>query len=233
MPRRITLSITNPEQRGDDQDLVSLEIYPDMTIETLRSSIQAETRIEPASQHLYHNGQLITDNSKTMTEMQIGDGELLALHVRDMRGSTGVPTPHNNRPAQPQQPGTRNPDQDAEMIRLQLLGDPRLRAEVSRQQPELASALEDPARFAQIYSQTYERDRRERSERQRQIQMLNADPFDIDAQAKIAEIIRQERVMENLQNAMEHNPEGTNSSVMDHPPPLPSPFSSHSGALLT
>lgn len=198
---------------------MSLEIYPDMTIETLRSSIQAETRIEPASQHLYHNGQLITDNSKTMTELQIGDGEMLALHVRDMRGSTGVPTPHN-RPAQQQQPGARSPDQDAEMIRLQLLGDPRLRAEVSRQQPELASALEDPARFAQIYTQTYERDRRERAERQRQIQMLNADPFDIDAQAKIAEIIRQERVMENLQNAMEHNPEGTDPSAPAPPPSL-------------
>ncbi len=189
-----------------------------MTIETLRSSIQAETRIEPASQHLYHNGQLIADNSKTMAELQIGDGEMLALHVRDMRGSTGVPVPQP-RPAQVQR-GSRGPEQDAEMIRLQLLGDPRLRAEVSRQQPELAAALEDPRRFAQLYTETYERDRREKAERQRQIQMLNADPFDPEAQAKIAEIIRQERVMENLQNAMEHNPEGTYAcDACEVPPP--------------
>ncbi|KAH8889715.1 hypothetical protein GQ53DRAFT_189515 [Thozetella sp. PMI_491] len=181
-----------------------------MTIETLRSSIQAETRIEPASQHLYLNGRLITDNSKTMAELEIGDGELLALHVRDMRGSTGVPAPTvPNRQAQQQRAeGPRAAEQDAEVIRLQLLGDPRLRAEVSRQQPELASALEDPQRFAQVYAQSLENDRRARAERQRQIQLLNADPFDPEAQAKIAEIIRQERVMENLQNAMEHNPEG-------------------------
>ncbi|KAK0751023.1 hypothetical protein B0T18DRAFT_61258 [Schizothecium vesticola] len=61
---RVTLSITNSEGPGDDQDLLSLEVYPDMTIDTLRSSIHAETGFEPPSQHLYHNGQLITDAPK-------------------------------------------------------------------------------------------------------------------------------------------------------------------------
>jgi len=43
--------------------------------------------------------------------------------------------------------------------------------------------------------------------RQQQINDLNADPFDIQAQMRIAEMIREERVQENLQNAIEHNPE--------------------------
>ncbi|KAK5651570.1 hypothetical protein OQA88_11935 [Cercophora sp. LCS_1] len=205
--RRITLSITLAEPQDDGQDLLSLEVYPDMTIDTLRSSVHAETGFEPSSQHLYHNGQLITDNSKTLTDLQIGDGEMLALHVRELRGTTGIPTEGGNAPAQGARRAPAPGEQDPELIRLQILGDPNLRAELNSRKPELGAALEDPVRFAQIFAQSYDRERRERAERHRQIQLLNADPFDVEAQAKIEEMIRQERVMENLQNAMEHNPE--------------------------
>lgn len=200
---RITLSITNPEV--EDQDLLTLEIFPDMPVSTLREAIQAETQILPTSQHLYHNGRLIQDDNSTMEQLQIADGEMLALHVRDMRGSTGVPD--QGRRGQGQQQRRRPGGQDPELIRLQILGDPNLRAEATRQQPQLAAALEDPARFAQLFNDSYDREQREREERQREIARLNEDPFDIEAQAKIEEMIRQERVMENLQNAMEHNPE--------------------------
>lgn len=220
----ITLSITNPD--AEDQDLLSLEVFPDMTLDTLRNSIHAETNIDPSAQHLYHNGALITDNNKTMEQLCIADGEMLALHVRDMRGSTGIPTAANPaaNPAasrhaaaqQQQQQRTASRatnDADPELIRLQFLGNPEHRAELQRTQPQLASVLDNPERFAAAFRDATDRDRRDRSERQRQIQALNADPFDIEAQAKIEEIIRQERVMENLQNAMEHNPEGRHTPV--------------------
>ncbi|TDZ37693.1 DNA damage-inducible protein 1 [Colletotrichum spinosum] len=186
-----------------------------MPVSTLREAIQAETRIAPTSQHLYHNGRLIQDDTKTMEDLQIADGEMLALHVRDMRGSTGVPDQGRRgqqqqlqqQQPQQQQQRRRPGGQDPELVRLQILGDPNLRAEVNRQNPQLAAALDDPQRFAQVINDDYNREQREREERQRQIARLNADPFDVEAQAKIEEMIRQERVMENLQNAMEHNPE--------------------------
>lgn len=219
--RRITLSITNPD--AEDQDLLSLDIFPDMTLETLRSSIHAETRIDPSAQHLYHNGKLITDTNKTMEQLQIADGEMLALHVRDMRGNTGIPTgasaaaSSSRPPAAAQQAAAARPSRsagqaDPETIRLQILGNPSYRQELQRTQPHLASVVDDPQRFAAAFSEATDRERRERMERQRQIAALNEDPFDIEAQAKIEEIIRQERVMENLQNAMEHNPEGEHPS---------------------
>lgn len=218
--RRVTINIANPS--AEDQDLVSLEIFPDMTLETLRSSIQAETQIAPTLQHLYHNGVLIADDSKTMQELQIVDGDLLALHVREtgssraagqqvgrgMAGGSGS-AGGSSRGAGGGSGGAGNPiPHDPELVRLQILGDPAIRAAVTSQQPHLASVLDDPERFAQLFSMSVDRDRRERLERQRQIQLLNQDPFDIEAQAKIEEIIRQERVMENLQSAMEYNPEG-------------------------
>ncbi|PSS02130.1 hypothetical protein BD289DRAFT_270866 [Coniella lustricola] len=222
---RITLSITNPD--AEDQDLLTLDVFPEMTVEALRSSIHGETRIDPAAQHLYHNGQLISDNNKTMEQLSIGDGEMLALHVRDMRGNTGVSASgsaeagrapaaaqqqqrrqQQHQPPQQQSSRQTGLDHDPEFIRLQLLGDPAARAELQRTHPRLASVIDNPQQFAAAYNEASDRDRRERSERQRHIAALNADPFDIEAQAKIEEIIRQERVMENLQNALEHNPEG-------------------------
>lgn len=172
-----------------------------MTLETLRNSIQAETSHHPSTQHLYHNGNLITDNTKTLTQLNVTDGDMLALHVRETQRATAVPESQQGRPAAP-------PQQDPEFLRLQFLANPALRAEVERTAPDLAAAINDPQRWAQLFRERYDREQRERAERHRIIQQLNEDPFNPEAQARIEEIIRQERVTENLQTAMEHNPEG-------------------------
>ncbi|KAF4454528.1 hypothetical protein F53441_2957 [Fusarium austroafricanum] len=200
--RRITLNIFNP-QAGEQDSLLTLEIFPDMTLATLRESIQAESTIPPTSQHIYHNGRLISDDAQTMEQLRIVDGEMLALHVRDMRGSTGVP----EQARRPQPRRRAENEHDPELIRLQILGQPALRQQLQSQHPELAAAVDNPARFAQIFLDSQNREQRERQERQREIERLNDDPFNVENQRKIEEMIRQERVMENLQNAMEHNPE--------------------------
>lgn len=203
---RITLTITAPTH--DDGDLLSLEIAPDTTVSTLKEAVQAESHIPKTSQHLYHNGQLLNDDNKTMEQLQIGDGEMLALHVRETVGSTGVPA--GQRQAQParQQPrGGQQNYPDPETIRLQLLGNPEMRQQAISQRPELGAVIDSPERFAAVYRQMLEQEREDQMRRRQQIADLNADPFDIDAQMRIAEMIREERVQENLQNAIEHNPE--------------------------
>jgi len=203
--RRITLNITAPAD--DDSDLMSLEIPPDTTVAMLKEMVESDSnpRIPKNSQHLYHNGQLLSDDSKTMEELHIGDGEMLALHVG---GRTSQPT------SQQQQAARRPPNQqargsypDPETIRLQLLGNPEMRQQAISQRPELAAVIDNPERFAQVLQQMQRQEREEQDRRRRQIEELNDDPFNIDAQMRIAEMIREERVQENLQNAIEHNPE--------------------------
>lgn len=214
--RRITINIFNPQAGEQEDSLLTLEIFPEMTISFVRDSIQAETNIPPTSQHIYHNGRLISsDESKTMEQLQVVDGDMLAVHVRQMLGSTGVqaqaqrpPPPPVQQQQQQQQRRRQTGEPDPELLRLQILGDPAARAQVQRQHPELAAALENPTRFAQVLHDSQDREQRERLDRQREIERLNEDPFDVENQRKIEEMIRQERVMENLQNAMEHNPEG-------------------------
>lgn len=202
MYRRITLAISAPTH--PDGDLISLEIAPDTTVDILKESVQAESSIPKSSQHLYHNGQLLNDNSKTMEQLQIGDGEMLSLHVRAMARSGGA---QQARPAAQSSPA-RAAAQDPETVRLQILGNPTLRAEILRTRPELGGVIDDSARFALAFRQMQEQEHAETLRRQQHIADLNADPFDMDAQLRIEEMIREERVQENLQNAIEHNPEG-------------------------
>ncbi|KAG5983764.1 DNA damage-inducible protein 1 [Claviceps digitariae] len=213
---QITLNIFNP-QAGAQDILLNLDIFPDMVLETLRQSVHAETNIPATSLHIYHNGRLLTDDTKTMEQLEIPDGGMLAVHVRPIRGNTGVAQPsaaasssasasaqaQSSHQSRPQASGANDP----ELIRLQILGNPAVRQQLQRQHPGLAAAVDDPVRFSQILQSSQERDRRDREERQREIQRLNQDPFNIENQRKIEDMIRQERVMENLQSAMEHNPE--------------------------
>ena len=92
-------------------------------------------------------------------------------------------------------------------------------AQVRAHQPELAAAaVNDPPRFARLLREMLQQHGAGTAaaalDRQRQIDALNDDPFDVEAQRRIEEMIRQEAVMENLNNAMEHHPESFGSVTM-------------------
>jgi DNA damage-inducible protein 1 len=172
--------------------------------------VQAEVGIPSTSQHLYYNGNLLLDDTKSLEQLNIGDGDIMSLHIRSLARSG-----HAEGATRPEHASMRPPhaqaatgEQDPELMRLQLLGDPRAQEVLRSRQPELAAAIDNPLRFGQLYRQLIDRDRQERIQRSQQIAQLNADPFDIEAQMRIEEMIRQEAVQENLQSAIEHNPEG-------------------------
>ena len=43
--------------------------------------------------------------------------------------------------------------------------------------------------------------------KQREIEILNADPFNVEAQRRIEEAIRQEAIYENMEHTLEYSPE--------------------------
>ena len=108
-------------------------------------------------------------------------------------------------------------------MRLQILGDPNLMRQLMQarplrsafhlqnptihslqSQPEIAHAVQnDPARFAELLRQT----RARQLESEAALEALNADPFDIEAQRRIEEQIRQQAVLENMEHALEYSPE--------------------------
>lgn len=198
-----------------DQDLLTIDVGPDMTIADLKAYIQSDTNVPPAAQSLYHNGQELRDETKTLGHCQVKENDILEMLVQSSRAPTGAArgagrgqarAPRLAERSQGDRRGIGEPD--PEVIRLQALAEPRRLDQIRLQNPQLADAVQDKDRFRQAWEamarQAYERE----AEKQRELALLNADPFNIEAQAKIEEIIRQQRVEENLQNALDYTPEG-------------------------
>lgn len=124
-----------------------------------------------------------------------------------------VRRPGSGEPRQTQQQRSaagrgRVPDADElETTRLRILGNPQSIAQLQHQKPELAAALSDPVRFRETWLALNREVEERHRERQNQLALANEDPFNVETQRRIEELIRQDRVMENLQHAYEHNPE--------------------------
>ena len=84
-------------------------------------------------------------------------------------------------------------------MRQQILNDPNSLSRLMTQSPDLAETIHDPARFAQVWTRMLEDRNRMQREREEEMKMLNEDPFNTEAQKKIAEMIRREKIEANLQ----------------------------------
>lgn len=204
---------------------MSLELPPGLTVKDLKGFVEADTKFPAASQTLFLNGRPLHQDDKTLEEVGVNDGEMLAMLIRrranpvqgqpQSRAQTGTPEASRQNRHSDQRPGAASPGagagagaMDPEAVRTNLLRDPSAQAMLSQRQPNLFATLHDPNRWREEFTRMKRQEQEAERERQNQIALLNDDPFNVEAQKKIEELIRQDRVIENLQHAYEHNPEG-------------------------
>jgi DNA damage-inducible protein 1 len=179
-----------------------------MTFNDIKALVHGDTNIPPASQHFYYNTRVITDNSQTLEQLNIQEGDMLGMAVQDpselarRRTQPESPNQPSSRPTQRQRDGP-----DPEELRLHMLGDQRVLDQVRRNDPELAAAVNNKDEFHSIWGRKQRNLAQTQAEKEAELALLNADPFNLEAQAKIEEMIRKERVAENVQKALEFNPE--------------------------
>ena len=189
-----------------------------MSVGSLKAIIQSDTNVVPAIQILHFNGLRLSDDDATLEAIGAKDGDMVSMTVQIAYASQASPDsrrsglsqrtngPNPGRVAYAR--GARDDSNEAEMLRLRLIEDAGLRTSASRERPSLLDTINDQGAFREQYRLML--DEREAAARQHDeaAQRLNADPMNVEAQKEIEESIRLQNVMENLQFALDHAPEG-------------------------
>ena len=213
---RITISINAPDEPAD-QELLNLDLPPGLTLADLKGFVQVEANFPVNSQYFFYNGQPLAGDSMTLEQAGIKDDDMLVVMIR-RQGQRQQPAAQRPAQQQPHRPRRSPQDDEIETTRLRALGDHNALRSLQGSRPELAAAVNDPNRWREEWINMKRLQEEQQREHQRQLDLLNADPFNVEAQAKIEEMIRQERVIENLQHAYEHNPEGKCFLPLSAPP---------------
>ncbi|CAN1167408.1 Protein DNA-DAMAGE INDUCIBLE 1, partial [Linum perenne] len=187
-----------------DEQISSLDVDPNETVENIKALLEVETQVPLQQQQLLYNGKEIR-NAEKLSALGVKDDDLI------MMVSRGPGSQSNNMNSR-----LGDPSENAAAFQEQVRRDPNLMSQLFQADPELAQLVlgNDLNRLQELLKLR----QRQRSELRRQqeaeLALLEADPFDVEAQKKIEAAIRQKGIDENWEAALEHNPEAFARVVM-------------------
>eukprot|EP00854_Cymbomonas_tetramitiformis_P006872 gene6872-8205_t len=187
----------------DDDKVMQLDMDTEEVVENLKAILEVETAVPLSNQRLVHNGKELVNASK-LGASGVQDGDLIM-----MISGGGAAAPAAN-------PTALNADGSAvDPIAFQnaIKANPQTMMQLQAQNPALAQALQGTdiealqSHLRKMHAaQLAHKQQQERQQREH-LALLSADPMDMEAQAKIAEMIAQKNIDENYESAFEHTPE--------------------------
>uniref|UniRef100_A0A7N6ALN3 Ubiquitin-like domain-containing protein n=1 Tax=Anabas testudineus TaxID=64144 RepID=A0A7N6ALN3_ANATE len=224
--------------RDRPETTFALDVSPDLELRDFVALCELESGIPAGEIQITYVEQPLKDPTRALGTYGVKDGDVVVLRQTDRRPpptQPAFPVPgtssstSQHAAVRPQQPAAQRAPQpstpvtfqgsspqgldDPALLQQMLLSNPHELSLLKERNPPLAEALlsGDLERFTKVLlEQQQDRAKRE----QERIRLLTADPFDLEAQAKIEEDIRQHNVEENMTIAMEEAPESFGQVVM-------------------
>jgi len=221
--------------------IANLECPHDLPLKDFKALCGSEVLRDVPAQHILviFNGQECKDDEKNLDQLGIKDGEMVFVQAARVAppaapaatpqasgtaagglpsladldfSSIRVPKPGTSRQQAPSIPPPTNQD-DPAVIRDMLRANPDQLALLKQNNPRLADALKSGNldEFAKVLKEQ----QKARAEREAQrMRMLTADPTDVEAQRLIAQEIENKNIEQNMEMAMEYNPESFGTVIM-------------------
>lgn len=183
------------------------QVDPGATLETLKAILEAETGVQANIQVIIHNGNPLTANG-ALSAQGVQSGDLLMLEK-----ALAAPQAPAGRPGAGGPSGLPIPPAQLQELLQNLRNMPQDRFPPPLREAIASGDMPTITRFLEQMMGAQARDPLEEEE-ERLRAAAEADPFNIDVQRRLEEIIQQRNVRENYENALEHNPEAFGSVHM-------------------
>nr|AFK48240.1 unknown [Lotus japonicus] len=193
-----------------DEQILTLDVDPNESVENVKALLEVETSVPLQKQQLLFNGKEVR-NPEKLSALGVKDDDLLMM-VSGGGGAAAASSGSANDLSFNPDGSAVNPSAFQQHIRR----DSNMMGQLFQSDPELAQAIlgNDLNRLQEILRLRHRQKDEYRRQKEEELALLYADPFDVEAQKKIEAAIRQKGIDENWEAALEHNPEAFARVVM-------------------